>query len=97
MTETKIPVLPADVVAAAKAAGEPIPGSQDYPLHSEKTIGQYFRDQVAIDPDHEFVVYPPTATYAGPTKTSTSAPTNLARGMLAIGLKPGDPSGRVGT
>ena len=77
------------MVAAAQAAGEPIPGSQDYPLHSEKTIGQYFRDQVAIDPDHEFVVYPDRDlrwTY----KDFDERTDNLARGMLAIGLKPGD-------
>ena len=81
--------MPEDVVAAAIAAGEPIPGSQDYPLHSEKTIGQYFRDQVAIDPDHEFVVYPDRDlrwTY----KDFDERTDNLARGMLAIGLKPGD-------
>ena len=34
------------------------PGSDDYELHSEETIGAYFRRMVAIDPDHRFVAYP---------------------------------------
>ena len=65
------------------------PGSPDYKLHSEKTIGRYFRDQVAIDPDHEFIVYPDRDlrwTY-GEFNERTD---NLARGLLAIGMKPGD-------
>ena len=68
---------------------QPVPGSQDYPLHSEKTIGDYFRDQVAIDPDHEFVVYPDRDlrwTYAEFDERTD----NLAKGLLAIGMKPGD-------
>ncbi len=66
-----------------------VPGAQDYPLHSEKTIGDYFRDQVAIDPDHEFVVYPDRDlrwTYAEFDERTD----NLAKGLLAIGMKPGD-------
>ncbi|MEG0504195.1 MAG: AMP-binding protein, partial [Raoultibacter sp.] len=65
------------------------PGSPDYILHSEETIGQYFRNQVAIDPDHEFVVYPDRDlrwTY----KDFDERTDNLARGLLAIGMKPGD-------
>ncbi|WP_139652494.1 AMP-binding protein [Raoultibacter phocaeensis] len=65
------------------------PGSPDYKLHSEKTIGRYFRDQVAIDPDHEFVVYPDRNlrwTY----RDFDERTDNLARGLLAIGMKPGD-------
>ena len=88
-TQSKIPVMPEDVVAAAEAAGEPIPGSFDYPLHSEKTIGDYFRDQVVIEPDHEFVVYPDRDlrwTYADFDKRTD----DLAKGLLAIGMKPGD-------
>lgn len=67
----------------------PVPGSPDYPLHSEKTIGDYFKDQVAIDPDHEFIVYPDRQlrwTY-GEFDERTN---NLAKGLLAIGMKPGD-------
>ena len=41
-----------------KTTDAPVPGSPDYPLHSELTIGAYLKQQVAIDPDHEFVVYP---------------------------------------
>ena len=65
------------------------PGSPDYKLHSELTIGRYFRNQVAIDPDHEFVVYPDRDlrwTY----KDFDERTDNLARGLLAIGMKPGD-------
>ncbi len=65
------------------------PGSQDYKLHSEKTIGQYFRDQAEIDPDHEFVVYPDRDlrwTYGDFDKRTD----DMARGLLAIGMKPGD-------
>lgn len=65
------------------------PGSQDYQLHSEKTIGAYFRDQVAIDPDHEFVVYPDRAlrwTY----KEFDERTDALAKGLLAIGMESGD-------
>ncbi len=67
----------------------PVPGSPDYPLHSEKTIGRYFRDQVAADPDHEFVVYPDRMlrwTY----RDFDERTDNLARGLLAIGMEPGD-------
>lgn len=65
------------------------PGSPDYKLHSESTIGDYFRDQVAIDPQHEFVVYPDRAlrwTYQDFDERTD----NLAKGLLAIGMKPGD-------
>ncbi|WP_288323871.1 AMP-binding protein, partial [uncultured Eggerthella sp.] len=75
--------------AASAASAGPVPGSPDYPLHSEKTIGRYFRDQVAIDPDHEFVVYPDRAlrwTY----RDFDERTDNLARGLLAIGMRPGD-------
>ena len=71
------------------SAHAPVPGDPDYPPHSEKTIGRYFRDQVAIDPDHEFVVYPDRMlrwTY----KDFDERTDNLARGLLAIGLRPGD-------
>ena len=74
-----------------KTTDAPVPGSPDYPLHSELTIGAYLKQQVAIDPDHEFVVYPDRDlrwTY----KDFDERTDNLARGLLAIGLrmKPGD-------
>ncbi len=68
---------------------EPVPGDWDYPLHSEKTIGRYFRDMVEINPDHEFVVYPDRDlrwTY----KDFDERTDALAKGLLAIGMKPGD-------
>lgn len=68
---------------------EQLAGSPDYPLHSELTIGAYFRNQVAVAPDHEFVIYPDRAlrwTY----REFDERTDNLARGLLAIGLKPGD-------
>lgn len=68
------------------------PGSQDYELHSEKTIGAYFRDQVAIDPNHEFVVYPDRAlrwTYRDFDERTDA----LAKGLMAIGMGPGDKLG----
>ena len=67
----------------------PEPGSADYPLHSELTIGAYLRMQTAIDPDHEFVVYPDRAlrwTY----RDFDQRTDELAKGLLAIGMEPGD-------
>ena len=72
-----------------KTTDAPVPGSPDYPLHSELTIGAYLKQQGAIDPDHEFVVYPDRAlrwTY----KEFDERTDNLARGLLAIGMRPGD-------
>lgn len=65
------------------------PGSLDYPLHSELTIGRYFQDQVVLEPDHEFIVYPDRGlrwTYQDFDERTD----NLARGLLAIGMEPGD-------
>ena len=67
----------------------PLPGDPDYPLHSELTIGDYFKQQVAAGPDHEFVVYPDRElrwTYCDLDVRTDE----LARGLLAIGMKPGD-------
>ena len=72
-----------------KTTDAPVPGSPDYPLHSELTIGAYLKQQVAIDPDHEFVVYPDRDlrwTY----KDFDERTDALAKGLLAIGMKPGD-------
>lgn len=65
------------------------PGSPDYRLHSEKTIGAYLKDQVAVDPDHEFVVYP-DRSLRWSYKDFDERTDNLARGLLAIGMEPGD-------
>ena len=70
-------------------ANAPVPGSPDYPLHSELTLGAYLKMQTAIDPDHEFVVYPDRDlrwTY----RDFDERTDNLAKGLLAIGMKPGD-------
>ena len=78
-----------ETAETAATTPAPVPGSPDYPLHSEKTIGAYFRDQVAAGPDHEFVVYPDRAlrwTY----RDFDERTDNLARGLLAIGMRPGD-------
>jgi len=67
----------------------PAPGDLDYPLHSEMTLGAYLRHQVSVDPDHEFMVYPDRDlrwTYADFDKRTD----NLARGLLYIGMRPGD-------
>ncbi len=67
----------------------PVPGDQDYPLHSELTIGAYLKQQVAVDPDHEFVVYPDRDlrwTYRDFDERTDA----LAKGLLSIGMKPGD-------
>ena len=55
----------------------------------EDTIGEYFEKQVAIDPDHEFVVYPDRNlrfTYG----QFNERVNNLAKGLLAIGIGKGD-------
>lgn len=68
------------------------PGSDDYELHSEKTIGAYFRDMVAIDPDHRFVAYPDRDllwTY----KQFDERTDKLAKALLTIGMEPGDKLG----
>jgi fatty-acyl-CoA synthase len=73
----------------AAAGGAALPGSPDYPLHSELTIGAYFAKAVANDPDREFIVYPDRQlrwTYRDfDIRTS-----NLAKGLLSIGMRPGD-------
>ncbi|MDR3136125.1 MAG: AMP-binding protein [Coriobacteriales bacterium] len=63
--------------------------TENFPLHSELTIGDYFAAQRALDPNHEFVVYPDRQlrwTY-GDFDIRTN---NLAKGLLAIGMRPGD-------
>jgi fatty-acyl-CoA synthase len=57
--------------------------------HTDLTIGQYFEKIVAADPDREFVVYPDRDlrwTYADFDERTD----RLAKGLLAIGIKPGD-------
>jgi fatty-acyl-CoA synthase len=57
--------------------------------HTELTIGDYFEKVVATDPDREFVVYPDRDlnwTYA----EFDERVDRLAKGLLAIGMEPGD-------
>ena len=70
---------------------KPLPprGAPDYPLHTELTIGEYLRKQTVVDGDHEFVVDPDRDlrwTYADFDRRTDE----LAKGLLAIGLEPGD-------
>jgi fatty-acyl-CoA synthase len=58
-------------------------------LHTDLTIGQYFDKIVAEDPSHEFIVYPDRNlkwTYGEFDERVTA----LAKGLLAIGMQPGD-------
>lgn len=58
-------------------------------LHSEEAIGAYFERMVAIDPDHEFIVYPDRGlrwTYG----EFNARVDRLAKGFLTIGIKRGD-------
>ena len=55
----------------------------------EDSLGLYFEKQVAVDPDHEFIVYPDRNlrfTYG----QFNERVNNLAKGLLAIGIKKGD-------
>ncbi len=57
--------------------------------HTEQTIGDYFEKVVAAGPDREFVVYPDRDlrwTYA----EFDERVDRLAKGLLAIGMEPGD-------
>jgi fatty-acyl-CoA synthase len=55
----------------------------------EDSLGEYFEKQVAVDPDHKFVIYPDRNlrfTYG----QFNERVNNLAKGLLAIGIKKGD-------
>ena len=55
----------------------------------EDTIGVFFEKQTAIDPDHEFIIYPDRNlrfTYG----QFNERVNNLAKGLLGIGIKKGD-------
>ena len=74
---------------STRTATEPIPGSLDYPLHTEMTIGDYFAAQVAVDPDQDFIVYP-DRQLRWSWREFDIRTNNLAKGLLSIGMKPGD-------
>ncbi len=59
------------------------------PLHTDLTIGQYFENVVAEQPDHDFIVYPDRDlrwTYSAFNERVDQ----LAKGLLAIGIGKGD-------
>ena len=61
-------------------------------LFTELPIGKFFENMVEKQPDHEFIIYPDRNlrfTY----KEFDERVDNLAKGMLSIGIEPGD---RVG-
>jgi fatty-acyl-CoA synthase len=58
-------------------------------LFIEDTIGNFFEEQVRIDPDHEFIIYPDRDlrfTYS----QFNERVDKLAKGLLAIGIGKGD-------
>ncbi|NTU71821.1 MAG: AMP-binding protein [Coriobacteriia bacterium] len=61
----------------------------DITLHTEKTIGAYFEDMVARRGDADFIVYP-DRDLRWSWKQFNERVDQLAKGMLAIGLEPGD-------
>jgi fatty-acyl-CoA synthase len=53
------------------------------------SVGEYFEKQMAVDPDHEFIIYPDRNlrfTYG----QFNERVNNLAKGLLAIGIEKGD-------
>ncbi len=55
----------------------------------EDSLGKFFEKQVAVDPDHEFIIYPDRNlrfTYG----QFNERVNNLTKGLLAIGIKKGD-------
>lgn len=58
-------------------------------LFTEKSLGAFFEEQVAKQPDHEFMIYPDRNlrfTY----KEFDDRVNNMAKGLLAIGIGKGD-------
>lgn len=61
----------------------------DLMVFTEKTIGDFFEDQVKKQPDHEFLIYPDRNlryTYS----EFNNRVNNLTKGLLATGIKKGD-------
>ena len=58
-------------------------------LHTELTIGAYFEEQVARRGDADFIVYPDRDLRWSYNQFNERVD-NLAKGMLAIGMEPGD-------
>jgi acyl-CoA synthetase (AMP-forming)/AMP-acid ligase II len=58
-------------------------------LHTELTIGAYFENKVAERGDADFIVYPDRDLRWSYNQFNERVD-NLAKGLLAIGLEPGD-------
>jgi fatty-acyl-CoA synthase len=65
------------------------PNVPDFSLHSELTIGDYFKAQVALDPNQPFIIYP-DRQLSWTWEQFDVRTDNLAKGLLALGMKPGD-------
>ncbi|MCQ2396608.1 MAG: AMP-binding protein, partial [Lentisphaeria bacterium] len=61
----------------------------DAKLFSEKTIGEFFDGLVASQPDHPFIMYP-DRNLCWTYKDFYQRSDDLAKGLLAIGIKRGD-------
>ncbi len=59
------------------------------PLFSEKTIGEFFDDIVEKQPDHPFIMYP-DRDLCWSYREFYQRTDDLAKGLLAIGIKRGD-------
>ncbi len=58
-------------------------------LHTEETIGAYFERMVAVDPDHDFVIYPDRDLRWSYGEFNERVD-RFAKGLLAIGVERGD-------
>lgn len=61
----------------------------DKPLFTEKTIGEMFDEMVAKQPDHPFIMYP-DRDLCWSYRDFDIRTNDLAKGLLAIGIKKGD-------
>jgi fatty-acyl-CoA synthase len=61
----------------------------DAKLFTEKTIGEFMKDLVATQPDHPFIMYP-DRNLCWSYKEFDQRCEDLAKGLLAIGIKRGD-------
>lgn len=58
-------------------------------IYTDLTMGQFLDKMTAQDPDRDFIVYPDRDLRFSYRQFNERA-TNLAKGLLAIGIKPGD-------
>jgi len=55
----------------------------------EKTLGEVFTEQAALRPDRDFIIYP-DRNLRFTWRTFDTRVNNLSKGLLALGLRPGD-------